>query len=291
MIALCAAILSVFALNLTLLPAQELRDPDGTRIAGLHSTAQQKALRLWLLHPPEDEANFLETIFYHEAQLRPALRALVRDQKVGNLVVEFLSLIGEPPDLGYLIEHPPYYKREAFPDRWAYGVASSLLDAGTDKEWSFLRQCALNKFDDRWVDEGAIQTLKLIASPKSEAILQDVRSSNPSRAHLVGNALEYVRSSPPPLVATNLGGLAARVAKIIRIGSWEGNGEPRYNKAADKALVNLTFVSGQDLLIYTATFYKSGDTWRLHGVRETAQAFMLPSLPLKAPTAKGPQAQ
>jgi hypothetical protein len=66
----------------------------------------------------------------------------------------------------------------------------------------------------------------------------------------------------------------ARVVQTIKIGSWRGDGRLRYNEAGDKALVDVDFYSGQDVLIYTATLYRIQGSWRLRGVREIAQYLM-----------------
>jgi hypothetical protein len=57
------------------------------------------------------------------------------------------------------LSRPP--ESSIFGDRWRYAVATSLVSPDDEDEWSFLRRCALNEFNDRWVDAGAIQTLKL----------------------------------------------------------------------------------------------------------------------------------
>jgi hypothetical protein len=41
------------------------------------------------------------------------------------------------------------------------------------------RARANNEFDDLWVDAGAIMALKLAATPRSAAILEDVKQKNP----------------------------------------------------------------------------------------------------------------
>jgi hypothetical protein len=256
--------------------AQNDLDPAVQRIAGRKGKVQQRELRRLLIHPGDDDHSFYESIFYHEAHLRPALLALVHDPKVGAEAANFLTLIGQPDDVRFIIHHPPPSKGQAFPHRWAYGVACSLLDPTLEEDWTFLRYSAVNKYEDGWVEAGAIQTLKLIASPKSVELLEEIQKQNQSRAREVANALEYARSEPSPLTAPNLKDLAARVAQIIKIGRWEGNGEPKYNEANDKALVDLQFSSGRDLLFYTATFWRMQDLWRLHGVSETGQALLAP---------------
>jgi hypothetical protein len=255
----------------------ETFDPDVLRIAALQGKTQQKELRKLLIHLPNQYRRFHESVFYAGAKLRSPLRALVQDSKVGTVAADFLTLIGQPEDLHFIIQHPPpRSKRDFRPYRWAYGVACSLLDPITEEEWSFLRSSALNTYKDGWAATGAIQTLKLIASPRSRELLEETQKQNQLSARAVATALDYIRSEPSPLTASTPEELAARVAQAIKIGKWEGNGEPRYNEGNDKALVNLQFSSGRDLLFYTATLYKIDNIWRLRGVREIAQALVMP---------------
>ncbi len=259
--------------------AVQTQDPDVLRISRLQGKAQQKELRLILLHPLSDEDRFYESVFYHGVQLRSALRALLHDPTVGMEAANFLTLIGEPDDLRFIIQHPPSSKGEAFPHRWAYGVACSFLEPTADEDWAFLRNSALNRYGDGWVEAGAIQSLMLIASPRSRELLEETQRRNRSAASAVAKALEYVPSQPSPLTATNLKELAARVAETVKIGNWEGSGEPQYNAGSDKALVTFQFLSGRDLLFYTATFWRTQDIWRLRGVSETGQALLAPPPP------------
>ena len=144
------------------------------------------------------------------------------------------------------------------------------------EEWAFLRKAALNGFDDRWVDYGAIQTLKLIASPRSRQILEETGQRNPERAKVVATALDYIQSNPRPLSDGNLEELARRTAEAVKIGEWEGSGPAQYNQAHDKALVDFLFLTGSDRLTYMATFHKVAGVWRLRAVRETMQAMLPP---------------
>jgi hypothetical protein len=162
---------------------------------------------------------------------------------------------------------------DPFKDRWRYWVATFLLNPEGEGEWSFLRRCSLNEFDDRWVAAGAIQSLKLIASARSKEILDEVRAQKGPRSDTVAEALEYVQSNSGLPAGRDLEALAAQVAQIVKVGTWKGNEPPRYSKAANKAFVDLKFHSGLDGLTYTATFHKLGDVWVLRGVRETQQQF------------------
>ena len=246
---------------------------DVSRIAELKGEPQRKALRTVLTSDSflDDEKN-RDAVFFFEDRLRPGLRSLISDPKVGDWARYLLAQIGVAEDLGFIISSAPVVSKP-LPNRWACWVACALLEPGSEEEWSFLRKCALNEYNDLWVDWGAIQTLKLIASPKSRSLLEDVGRNNEYRAKSVARALEYIQSNPPQLSGRDLEELAGRVAQAIRIGDWEGNRPPRYNQAGDKALVDLTFYSGSDSLTYTATFHKAESGWKLRGVRETYQAF------------------
>lgn len=76
--------------------------------------------------------------------------------------------------------------------------------------------------------------------------------------------------------AGRLDELADHVATRIRIAGFEGKGEAMYNQGGDKALIDFTYDTGEDRLIYTATFHRVGGSWRLRGIRETLQQFGLP---------------
>jgi hypothetical protein len=253
----------------------QVHDPSVLHVAELQGKAQQKALRLLLTHPPSNDWSTLyDSVFYYEVHLRASLRTLIQDPRVGTEAVEILTRIGEPEDLRFIIQHPPPSKHQLVSNRWAYGVACSLLDATTEEEWSFLRNSALGKYDYAWVNTGAIQTLALISSPRSQDLLEEAQRQNQPSARSVARALEYVRSAPAPLTASSPEELMARVVQTIKIGSWRGDGRLRYNEAGDKALVDVDFYSGQDVLIYTATLYRIQGSWRLRGVREIAQYLM-----------------
>ena len=145
-----------------------------------------------------------ELMFLHYRQLRPSLRALVPDPKVGTSAAAILAFIAVPDDLRLVIQHAPPAKKELFEDRWAYHVVSGLLEPASEEEWAFLKKCAANEFEDLWVDAGAIQSLRLIGSPRSLAILQEVRRQNTDREEMIADALKYIQSKPPTLSRDNL---------------------------------------------------------------------------------------
>ena len=255
---------------------REFRTGDADALSELNGSALQDALRELLagdFHPPQ---HFSNLVFYDEARLRPALRALAREPEVTVRARDLLALIGVPDDLRFILQLPnPAEANGLFPERWRYAVVTSMLDPGSEIEWLLLRDCAINKFDDRWVDAGAIQTLKLIASPRSRQLLEEAQAWNQFRAKTIAKALAHIDSGPAALVDADLEELAARLAGIVAVGAWKGNDKPRYNQAGDKALIDFHFRGGGDILVYTATFHNLGGAWRLRAVRETHQAFGL----------------
>ena len=247
---------------------------DVRRVASLDGEPQLTALRE-VLAGCRGLCGFDDTVFYYEARLRDPLRALLRDPKVGVRAGGYLALIGVPEDLELVVQLAPPPRNGPFDNRWAYEVACALLEPGSEEEWAFLRKAALNEFNDGWVDAGAIQTLKLIASPRSQQILEEARNVDAERAKSITRAVEYIHSNPPPLADEKLKALAKRVAGMIKFGNWEGNGTPRYNQAKDKALVDCRYFNGEDRLTYTATFHLVNGVWRLRGMRETLQELIL----------------
>jgi hypothetical protein len=138
----------------------------------------------------------------------------------------------------------------------------------------FLQDSAINKYEDRWVESGAIQTLKLIASPNSKRILNEVALINKSRVEDLQRAIKYIDSEPEPIADKNLQNAGKKIARILNIGKWQKNSKPRYNKKKDKALIDCEYIAGRDWLLYTATFHKIVGVWELRGVRETMQALL-----------------
>jgi hypothetical protein len=254
---------------------REFGAADVRRIATLDEEAQVNELRELLAGDFDDSGPGLnELVFVQEHKFRPALRALIADAKVGTAAGQLLAFIGVPDDVRLFVNHAPPPKRELFEDRWAYGVVCALLEPATEKEWAFLRNCAINEYDDLWVDAGAIRTLKLIASPKSKQVLKEVAENNRDRADSVEDAIKYIESTPASLSDEDIVIAGKRVAQAIRIGKWQGNKAPRFNEKKDKALVACEFIAGRDLLIHTATFHEVDGRWRLRGVRETMQALL-----------------
>ena len=250
-----------------------LVDPDEVhRVAALPDDARKDALRELLASDMGfGSPRFRDLVFYYERTLRPVLRVLAEDPPVAERARRLLCLIGDPGDLRFLVDLAPTTTPGGFPDRWRYWIVTALVDPDTEAEWSLLRRAALNEFDDRWVDAGAIQSLKLISSDRSRRILQEAQGQNTWRASRIAQALEYAASSPPALEDNDLENLAARVADTIKLGTRSDNDPPRFNEAGDKALIDFHFHSGWDGLTYTATFDRTGTVWRFRGARETLQ--------------------
>jgi hypothetical protein len=254
---------------------REFGAADVRRIASLEGEAQINQLRELLAGDFEDSGPGLhELMFVQEHKFRPGLRALVDDPKVGIAAGQLLAFIGVPDDVRLFLAHAPPPKRKLFEDRWAYSVVCAVLEPATEKEWTFLRNCAMNDYDDLWVDAGAIRTLKLIASPKSKQVLKEIGEKNKDRADSVEAAIKYIESAPAPLLDEDVVAAGKKVAQAIKIGKWQGNEPPQFNEKKDKALVACEFIAGRDLLIHTATFHMVDGRWRLRGVRETMQALL-----------------
>jgi hypothetical protein len=251
---------------------REFAQSEIEQIINLNGDEQLQALRELLI----GWDNFTEIIFQHDSRVLPALRALAGEPEVTLGARSLLALIGTPSDLQMIMQLPPPPRQNPFPERWRYSVVTALINPESEEEWNFLRSCALNQFDDRWVDAGAIQTLKLAVSPRSEQILVEAATKNIYRAASIARALEYIRSSPAPLRDADLDALAARVAQTLGIGKWEGNKAPRFNETGDNALIDLTFLSGEDRLIHTAAFHRADGLWTLRGVHETLQMHIAP---------------
>jgi len=257
---------------------REIGPADVRRIAALDGNAQVEELRELLaadFRGSDEPGEGLEDlVFVQEHRFRPALRSLITDAKVGKAAGQLLAFIGDPEDVRLILDHAPPPSEDFFENRWAYGVVSALLEPMTAKEWSFLRSCALNEYDDRWVDAGAINTLKLIASPKSLQILRDAAKANAQRAASIAKAIQYIESGPAPLADEDLADAGKKVAQAMTIGDWKGNKEPRLNEKGDKALVDCQYIDGRDWLVYTATFHKVNGQWKLRGLCETMQALL-----------------
>src|SRR5437773_2551812 len=120
---------------------------DVRRISRLAGDIQLNELRELLAGDFESDnkrerESLEELVFYYERKLRPALRSLVQDARVGPHASEFLAFIADPKDIQLLVQHARTPKRKLFEDRWAYGVVCALLEPTSEEEWTFLRKCA-----------------------------------------------------------------------------------------------------------------------------------------------------
>jgi hypothetical protein len=256
------------------------RAADVPRILKLPVDAQRRELRELLageMDPAGPPLN--ELIFAGESLARPTLRWLLGDPQVGAQAGELLAFIGHPEDVRLLVQYAPEPNGEPAVNRWTYAVASALLEPSGEREWSFLKRCAADNYSDRWVDTGAIRTLRLIASPRSRQILEDVRKLNPYRTNEVDQAVAYINSQPGPLTGKDAGSAAEKLAQALGTGTWMGNEPPRYDDLRDAALVDCNFLlEGTQFLVFTATLHREGQEWRVRGVRQTRQK-LLPRAP------------
>jgi hypothetical protein len=240
---------------------------DFEHLKELRDSEQVKELRVLLAGEFE-----IEPILYYATHFRKSLLSLVTDQVVGEIAIRVLSFIGYPEDIRFMINNSP--QTQKFNNIWAYYIVSALTDPKTTEEWTFLRNCAENKYNDLLVDVGAITSLKLLATPQSLSVLNEVRKINTKREKIIERAISYINNKPLPLSGEELTEMSNRVAEAIKIGKWKGNEKPRYNKEKDIAIIDSKFSTGDDSLIYTSTFHKVGNMWIFRGVRETYQALM-----------------
>jgi len=237
--------------------AQEL-----SRIATLDKGAQLEEAKA-LFASPSLKPELSDAFFYTEARWRPMLLKLAADQSYAR---SMLGLIAVPEDLHFLVALPDLPSSDGFWEVGRYYVAASLIYPDDEAEWRFLQVCATG--EERWAKYGAIQTLKLTASPRSQKILEEARLRNKDSFGftVIDEALDYVKSKPAPLADENLEPLVRRVAAAIHAGSWEKIGAPGFNEAQNKALVNLDLPAcGSN---YTATFHRVDGKWALRAVRD-----------------------
>jgi len=252
---------------------------DVHRVAKISGEAQKTELREILGGEFKNESKaehqtLKELIFFHGHQFRPVLRELVEDSDSGKEACSLLAFIGMPEDIRFIIKNAPVPKRKLYQDRWAYEVACALLQPETPEEWDFLRRCAADEYYDRWVDAGAIRTLRLISSTQSSEVLKEAEKQNTGRKESFAHALSSIAKGPLSLEAADISEAGNKVAQAIKIGDWQFNTEPRYNQEKDMALIDCEFIAGRDLLIETATFHKIENTWKLRGIRETMQVLL-----------------
>jgi len=239
------------------------------RIVALDSVNQLSELRELLAGTSKLE----NPIFSNETRMRSALRELARDPSVTLEARRLLALIAAREDLRFVLQLPKPPAVKTFPERWRYNLATALVNPESEDEWTFLERCVSNEFNDRWVDSGAIQTLMLTASARSQKILEDAQAKNSLRSGVISRALDYIKSNPEALAGTDLESLGKRTAQALELGTGKTNGAPRFNRSRDKALINMISTSGE--FLYTATFHNINGVWILKGAHETGHLMVI----------------
>jgi hypothetical protein len=250
---------------------RQFHSNDVARIAKLSNPEQKIELPQLLAGEMDSpKISLPDLVFAHESALYSVLKWLVDDKYVGLQAEEMLAYIAKPDDVRLILGASFLPKGNPAANRWANEVASALLAPSSDNEWDFLWSCATNAFDDHWVDTAGIRSLRLIASPHSLQLLKEAREVNGVRTNEIDAAIAYIGTHPGPLEGRTAAAAAQKAAQALGEGSWLGNEPPRYNDKGDKALVDCNFiVGGVRYIVYTATFHKVGDLWKLRGVRET----------------------
>ena len=215
-----------------------------------------------------DTPKLNDAIFQFEHRLRPTLRTLLKDPQFTRSARYLLAMIAEPKDIERILTLPPPPADGDENDYWRYAITTALIQPTTESGWQFLERGARGDYEGRWVATGAIQSLQLNGTARSQALLRSLRIT-PDRS--------------PSLADRDLETAAKNIAMALGPKTWQANDAPRFNEAGDKALIDLTLVQGRDRLIYTATFHKINDSWTLRNVYETYQAFSPPPPPPPKP--------
>jgi glycine/D-amino acid oxidase-like deaminating enzyme len=93
------------------------------------------------------------------------------------------------------------------------------------------------------------------------------------RAQALLKSLPVTPRPSPSLTHPNLEAAAKTIAQALNPETWQRNEVPRFNEAADKALIDLIFQTDLDRFVHTATFHKIEGLWTLRNVQRTLQAF------------------
>jgi hypothetical protein len=246
---------------------------DVGRIAKLAGETQKSELRELLAGEFDSTTKSLnELVFVNGSRLRPPLRSLVDDLRVGLKAGELLAFIGLPDDMRLLVQNAPTPRRDPGANRWAHRVVAALIEPPSEREWAYLKRCAQDEFRDHFVDAAAIRTLRLNGTARAAQVLKDVRRPNAFRTNEIDEAIAYINSSPPPLEDRDLTTAAIKVATALKLPGLWSNQPPQFNEERDMALVDYEFVTGRQMMVYTATFQRVAEVWKLRGVRETRQA-------------------
>jgi hypothetical protein len=239
---------------------------DLLRIAKLDEHSRKQELKEIMEGDFRDD--FLDRkLFEMEHVFRQALRELVQDPQVGLLAIVTLARIGVPEDLVWVVRHVPSPRKEWLENRWACEVVSAMVEPSTEAEWAFIETCARGDYDDPAVEDDAIRTLRLIASPRSCQVLEAMHPKDQDLAASVVEALTYIRSKPAPLSGRDLEALGRKVASQSAVGKLLDCTAPEYNERRDKALINMEFGLARESITFTATFHAVGGFWKLRGIR------------------------
>lgn len=229
--------------------------------------------------PPEDQLRdlrellagndlFPQAVFRYEGRLIEALRVLVRDPLVTGTARRLLARIGLREDLRMILRLPEPPEDPEMPERWRYDVAAALISPETPEAWEFLRRCASGQYKDGKVAAGAIQSLRLTATPQSRKVLGDVFPLNTQGATQIAKAMKYISDSPVGLSGPDLEALARNIAPALDTGTWLKNGAPVFDEAGDKAMVPMEYRSEYGEATYEATFHRTAEGWLFRGARE-----------------------
>lgn len=169
---------------------------------------------------PDSNKPLEELVFAEEKKLRPALRSLISDPHVGLAVINLLSLIGVPEDLRLIVNNAPQPNDGVLGSRWVYHVVTALIEPSSDQEWAFLRESVLNKYKDRWVESGAIQTLRLIGTPVSRQILVEAALNNKNSTKDIQQAISYIDLKPESIADRSLINAGEKIARTLHVGRW-----------------------------------------------------------------------
>lgn len=238
---------------------------DVPRVAKLAGQKQIAELRELLAGALKPHGRFDDLIFVHEDTLRPTLRALLKDPVVGPFAGEILALSGVASDIELLLDAVPQAAADRETKRLPYATLSAILNPTTEREWTFLRRCALDAYDAPWIASGAITSLKLSGSAKSIEILKEAARQETASPTRIQKAIAYIESAPPPLSDQDLKKAGELVAKAIG-GEWTA-GDPIFNQRGDKALLPLECVAGSEVSDYAATFHRVAGVWTLRALR------------------------
>jgi hypothetical protein len=248
------------------------RESDVARVAALAQKDRGHELKE-LMAGVLKKGSLARAVFKMDRAFRPVIRELVHDPAFQTEAIRLLAFIGLPEDLQWIAEQMPTPTKRFPDDLWAHDVAAAMLEPLTERQWSFLKKCASGDYDpDNSFDMAgsAIQTLKLIASPRSQQILEELRPTDEEVASFTSEAITYVKSRPEPLSDRNLVDLGKRVALAIKFDmEWKGNTPPEFNESRDKALIDLNFEYERMTTTLTATFQEVSGLWKLRGVHLT----------------------